>query len=582
MRNKSLSFKTTTKKYECNCTCSTKMLSRHLKYSWSSFAQKTSVHGMKHLLPDKWKSEKDTSRSRKILWLLLILVSLVCFIATLEENLDRYFSYPTSTNSYTETKSKIQFPYVLLCPTNQFHTYYFKKIGWISELYQDLIKMNLRNALPLRQYQTLTDVEADLLGLLKCYKKYLTNYNQTHNCDNINDNFEDNIKCFCENSKYDFCYNKTNSTELYQLINEMDLIINKTLSCTTLDKLLYDLHYKPDRTVFYCSYKNKAFWSNCTGRFKTVHTYYGYCMIFNASNYFLENPKNDDKFIFEAGSNADLSIGMYFNSENVFGDSTADNIGIGVKVGIIQPDRHDGHIITETTLSAPAGFTTNIALTPKKLTFLSKANYRRFQVECIDESNIESVKLKYFETYDPTLCKLECLIDRIYKKFSCKPFYAPESAPGSFCSFLLRPLLWRFMEEHEGGKIFESPSNSTNQTYQCRPCPNLCKHTIYDIEISSIVYPSMFYFTKLVETDVLNLKNETFERFSRNRLLLNIYFKNMMINVQVEKQEFTFIALLSSIGGFIGLFLGASILSIFEFFEFLVSIFIPKRIQPSK
>ncbi len=122
---------------------------------------------------------------------------------------------------------------------------------------------------------------------------------------------------------------------------------------------------------------------------------------------------------------------MYFNNENVFNDATVDNIGIGIKVGILRSDWQDGHIIIENSLSAPVGFVTNVAMTPKQLSFLPKAHFKRFQVECIDENKLKTINiLKYFKTYNPILCKLECNIDRIYAKYKCKPLYAPKTAPG--------------------------------------------------------------------------------------------------------------------------------------------------------
>lgn len=146
----------------------------------------------------------------------------------------------------------------------------------------------------------------------------------------------------------------------------------------------------------------------------------------------------------------------------------------------------------------------------------------------------------------------------------------------------MRPLLWRFAEDNiiHIGDTDHLTSLSTNTTLnQCQSCPLLCTTTIYDHEISSTVYPSLYYYKLLLESNATNLKDETWEKFSRNRLLLNVYYKNMMLEVHEEKREFTFIAFLSSIGGFIGLFLGASLLSIFEFLEFVITLFVPAKIK---
>ena len=534
---------------------------------------------MKYLIDDKATEHRKIMSVdiRKWFWLILIISSLGLFVSISLQNLDRFLSYPTYTKTYTISIEKFSFPHVLICPTQQYHKYNFDKLDWFGNLYRDIIKMNLRSSLPLKQYEKFNDIETELLGLLSCYKSYLDKNisNTSYNCLKPQSNNFD-YDCLCKNDTADFCSETRNSTRLYELIKELDVLLNKTLNCKTTDDILYDLHYKLDRTIFYCSYKGISDWKHCADRFKLVNTYHGYCMLFNASNYFLNMSSSDDGVVYESGSNFDLSIGIYLNTENLFGDSTADNNGLGVKIGLIRPDLEDGYQMVDNMFFASLGFITNIAISPKNLTFLPKATALRSNGQCIEDSS--KISLSYFKQYHPVLCKIECLTNRIYKRFGCKPSYASRLAPGNYCSFFIRPLILRYLEEFQRRSLIQDNKAYENtNNYNCKSCPLLCSNLMYDTEISSLLYASPFYFERLQESNIINLKNETFESFSKKRLFLNIYFKEMLLTNQEEKQEFTFITFISSIGGFIGLFLGASILSVIECFSFLILIFVPKK-----
>ena len=67
--------------------------------------------------------------------------------------------------------------------------------------------------------------------------------------------------------------------------------------------------------------------------------------------------------------------------------------------------------------------------------------------------------------------------------------------------------------------------------------------------------------------------NETVEDFSANYLELNVYYESQNIEVEKTVNAYSAIALLSDIGGLLGLFLGASVISMLEFGAWLLDEF---------
>ena len=61
-----------------------------------------------------------------------------------------------------------------------------------------------------------------------------------------------------------------------------------------------------------------------------------------------------------------------------------------------------------------------------------------------------------------------------------------------------------------------------------------------------------------------------FFHFRDNFLQVEIYYKELAYKYRKQQKAFEFLSLLSEIGGFMGLLLGASVLTLFELFDFLI------------
>ncbi len=57
---------------------------------------------------------------------------------------------------------------------------------------------------------------------------------------------------------------------------------------------------------------------------------------------------------------------------------------------------------------------------------------------------------------------------------------------------------------------------------------------------------------------------------------MDIFYKEISFQVVEQQKAFEFLSLLSEVGGFLGLLLGASVLTVFELFDFLVLLLVSK------
>ena len=104
-------------------------------------------------------------------------------------------------------------------------------------------------------------------------------------------------------------------------------------------------------------------------------------------------------------------------------------------------------------------------------------------------------------------------------------------------------------------------------------CPSACEYTTFDISTSYSALPARNSLQTLIEA----LQNGTGEVFptnisyyEENLLIVNIYFESLNVELQTTADTYDAVALLSDIGGQLGLFVGVSVISVFEFVTWVV------------
>lgn len=123
-----------------------------------------------------------------------------------------------------------------------------------------------------------------------------------------------------------------------------------------------------------------------------------------------------------------------------------------------------------------------------------------------------------------------------------------------------------------------------NMTECIELCPHECKSTSYDLSISYGEYPTRKYMKDLSErfetfkwafkTDLNNSKYnfDSLELARASLVKIFVYFEDIKYTKISEAPTMTFVDLIASIGGTLGLFIGISLLSFVELIELIVEI----------
>lgn len=185
------------------------------------------------------------------------------------------------------------------------------------------------------------------------------------------------------------------------------------------------------------------------------------------------------------------------------------------------------------------------------------------------------------QDYVKKLCHVQCLMDQLWKICSC---FATQFAPlqkafgkhyGVNESRI--PLCWT-EDKMECYTEYRAKFSAENH---CPQCKEHCDEMMYNYEVTAVKLSHNSFFLK----DHLKKLNATSEKqFVENFLLLNIFFQSNSLNIIVDSQVFTLKDLFVYIGNNIGLFLGMSFISFYDFIHhFLIAVHVKiKKIMKGK
>ena len=111
-------------------------------------------------------------------------------------------------------------------------------------------------------------------------------------------------------------------------------------------------------------------------------------------------------------------------------------------------------------------------------------------------------------------------------------------------------------------------------------CPLECETNKLDFAVSTSRFPNIQYANLLSALDIItnsfDIDNTTDhqELLEKNTLAINVYYNDLEYTQVEEERANDIVDFFTSLGGNIGLFIGVSILSVFEIMEFLVEAFI--------
>jgi len=169
------------------------------------------------------------------------------------------------------------------------------------------------------------------------------------------------------------------------------------------------------------------------------------------------------------------------------------------------------------------------------------------------ETNCGKLALKYFKGYSKHLCWLEKLTETVVTTCGCKDWFMP--GDHRVCSLNESvSCMWPVWTDFDKNKRYD--------------CPVPCVIDTYKPSISTAVYPSNNQADMISKK--LNLagsKSENREWVRDNYLKFYIYYEELSYELVEEKPSYSLFSLLGNIGGLLGLFLGSSVLTYFEFLD---------------
>uniref|UniRef100_A0A8C0VQG2 Acid-sensing ion channel 2 n=1 Tax=Cyanistes caeruleus TaxID=156563 RepID=A0A8C0VQG2_CYACU len=227
----------------------------------------------------------------------------------------------------------------------------------------------------------------------------------------------------------------------------------------------------------------------------------------------------------------------------IWGETEETTFEAGVKVQI--HSQSEPPFVQELGFGVAPGFQTFVATQEQRLTYLPPP---------WGECRSPELGLAFFPVYSVTACRIDCETRYIVENCNCRMVHMPGDAP--FCT----PEQYKECAEPALSLLAEKDSN------YCI-CRTPCNLTRYNKELSMVKIPSK------TSAKYLEKKFNKSEKYiSENILVLDIFFEALNYETIEQKKAYEVAALLGDIGGQMGLFIGASILTILELFDYLYEV----------
>ncbi|XP_022086803.1 acid-sensing ion channel 2-like [Acanthaster planci] len=302
-----------------------------------------------------------------------------------------------------------------------------------------------------------------------------------------------------------------------------------------------------EETLLDCKWRGKK--NSCNGQnFTHVFTSFGNCWTFNSGE------TQDEKEIsvlnqIQPGSGNGLTMVINIQQAEYTEPVQNGNLEAGLKVLV-----HDQE-------TPPSVDSEGFAIAPGVHAFvgLRKIEYENLEYpwgEC-DKSR----RLLHYDKYTLPGCDIECRAERIYERCQCKLVRHPGDE--TECS----PLQVKKCATPVLAKL------KTGEVEGCG-CPVPCNYSEFRTSLSMATLPSNNLLVDLWKLyggdDSVNYTfDETLRYIRDNWIFLDVYYESLNFEKYVQSEAITLSALISDIGGQMGLFLGASFITITEILHYL-------------
>jgi hypothetical protein len=388
-----------------------------------------------------------------------------------------------------------------------------------------------------------------------------------------------------------FCTNEALVTErgrdIYNKIliqNNFSSIDDSKIDFSTKKELIYSFILNQMNVNYSDAEKKRWGYSkdemipNCLYNFDTIcsedqfisffHFWYGNCLRFNSginSTGHSVAIKHSKASGFLIGLNVDV-ITVLLNESKRLDYSNSNEKSVIIFIGnksFIQSHRE--------ALNVPSKSVSYVAI---KRTFIKKKG--KPYSNCLEDLNqSDSVFYKYISKQtNRTYRQMDCLElirqENIIKKCNCAISFFPKIDPKTRDCITADDQMCSFKEY-----FYENLSRESN-IYDL--CPLECESIEYDFTITTvpITYKDDFIQTRKDNNHKI-FQNLTDEQYMSMIAKIFIYYKDIGYEEIVELPNYTWITLISNIGGAFGCFLGMSILSLVEIVELIIGLIFYKK-----
>ncbi|XP_064183674.1 acid-sensing ion channel 4-A-like [Anguilla rostrata] len=278
---------------------------------------------------------------------------------------------------------------------------------------------------------------------------------------------------------------------------------------------------------------------NCSAKdFSVIYTRYGKCYTFNGEKAKVKKSK-------QGGMGNGLEIMLDIQQDEylpIWKETDETSLEAGIRVQIHSQD--EPPYIHQLGFGVSPGFQTFVSCQEQKLTYLPQP---------WGKCRPTSEKVAQFDSYSISACRLQCETEEVIKKCECRMLHMPGNH--NVCSPEKMDCVDRALEDFQ-----------KNSGESCN-CETPCDVTRYGKELSMVKIPS-----KGSARFLARRHNKTVDYIRDNFLVLDIFFEALSYETIEQRKAYNMAGLLGDIGGQMGLFIGASILTILEIFDYIYEV----------
>ncbi|XP_071127326.1 acid-sensing ion channel 2-like [Mytilus edulis] len=226
------------------------------------------------------------------------------------------------------------------------------------------------------------------------------------------------------------------------------------------------------------------------------------------------------------------------------------NLAAGVKIVLHDPEE-EPDVNNKGFILSP-GISTYVSMKMTKYKYLPAPYKAGGDQYCIDVNSADYVNpLKYYPYYSRAGCLLECRRNYIVEKCGCRAVTDPGNETLCTPAQTATCYYQHEVEFDSSGELKE----------QCE-CQISCEFTTFDQSISTALFPADVYYPPLQQIGYTDIKNTILEA--------RLYYDSLSYLFVESIPEYNPEDIVGILGGQMGIFLGASLLTVSELLEFVI------------